>query len=252
MIMNMNSRMKSFLYWGLALSSVVVIDSLLILLPFGPGIDDLFTYINLFITLWLLVFSVVLSRKFGLLVFPTLLVVITVFRHFAHVARLKHNLISAPFIYILSSHSIRAGFGVVGVGENYVMAISSFLHVFFFLFLFFVARYVQNVSKFAKSQEQPEIQNSDLDKVCTRRLIWLNWATKFVVIEAIVSGLFVLIGFVGGGYFGTRFFEMSLVEALGAYNFYLGGGITFLGLSSLTALSSFFMVRRGKAEILTV
>jgi flagellar biosynthesis protein FlhA len=246
---------------------VGILGVLLITLP--PALLDLGLVINLAIALLLLLVALYVRRPLELSAFPTILLLVTLFR-------LALNIASTRLILLNGEHGTSAAgavieaFGQFVVGGNFVVGIVVFL---LFVIINFVvitrgsgriaevaARFTLDAMPGKQMAIDADLNNGVIDEAEGRRRRAqlqaeadfygaMDGASKFVRGDAIAGVLIIITNIAGGLVVGLTQHDMSLAEASSTYTLLtVGDGLVSAVPSLLIAIAAGLIVTRSGGQ----
>jgi type III secretion HrcV family protein len=246
----------------LALFIVAIITMFVI--PITPDVIDLLIAINLAVSVTIIFVSIFIRRATDLAIFPSLLLITTLYRLGVNVSSSKQILLNA-----YAGHVIQA-FGTYVVGGNYVVGGVIFLIITIVQFIVIVkgaervaevaARFVLDAMPGKQMSIDADLRAGTIDTQQARsaRLALqkesqlygaMDGAMKFVKGDAIAGIVIALINIVGGLIIGITMHGMSAMEAAQTYTILsVGDGLVSQIPALIIALSAGMVTTRVSSE----
>lgn len=245
-------------------AAIVVLIVLMIIIPLPTGLVDTFIALNLAISLVIILLTMFTTEVLEFSVFPTLLLITTLFRLGLNISATRLILGKA------SAGDIIQAFGEFVVGDNYVIGFVIFIIIVIVQFLVITngAGRISEVSARFTLDAMPGKQMSidaDLNagiiteeeaKLRRRKLQQeadfygtMDGASKFVKGDAIAGVLIVVINLLGGVLIGMLFHNMPALDALKNYALLtVGNGLVNQLPALLISTASGIIVTRSSNE----
>jgi len=236
----------------------------LIIIPIPPGFLDYFIAVNLTTAITILVISVYISSAVELSIFPSLLLLTTLYRLGLNIATTRQILLQAD------AGSIIFSFGDFVVGGNFVVGGIIFLIITLVQFIVIVkgAERVAEVAARFTLDAMPGKQMSidadlragiiDSDQAREKRLMIqkesqlygaMDGAMKFVKGDAIAGLVITLINIVGGLIIGMSFNDMTAMQAVQTYSILsIGDGLVSQIPALLISITAGIVTTRVSSE----
>lgn len=251
-------------YGDLIIAGLVTGVVLLIIIPIPPAMLDVFLITSLLISLVVLLITLFMLEALEFSVFPTLLLVLTLFRLALNISSTRLILGQA------AAGQVIAAFGSVVVGGSYIVGFIVFLIITIIQFVVITngaTRVAEVAARFtldAMPGKQMAIDgdfNSGLiteteAKERRRRLQReadfygaMDGATKFIRGDAIAGLVIVAINIIGGLVIGLVIMRMDVMEALQTYTMLtIGDGLVTQIPALLVSTATGVLVTRSSAE----
>ncbi|HPH96554.1 MAG TPA: flagellar biosynthesis protein FlhA [Anaerolineaceae bacterium] len=245
-----------------AIGLMVVVALMLIQLP--PGVVDVLIVVNLAFSLGLMLLSMSVSKPLDISVFPSLLLVITLFRLGLNVAVSRLILISGEAGTVVST------FGSLVVGGNYVVGVVVFVMLMVIQFAVITSgagRVAEVAARFtldAMPGKQLAIDAdlnagmiTEADARARRRAVQveadfygaMDGSSKFVRGDAIAAVIVIVVNIVGGFVVGVLQLGMALDQALSTYVLLtVGAGLAIQVPALLVSSAAGLIVTRSTSE----
>jgi flagellar biosynthesis protein FlhA len=247
---------------AMALGVVVIIGLLLVPLP--TAVVDLLVALNLAISIAIMLLTMYISQPLEFSVFPTVLLLVTLFRLGINIAASRQILLEGQ------AGGVIATFGNLIVGGNYVVGVVIFLMLMIIQFVVINsgAGRVAEVSARFTLDAMPGKQLSidadlnaglidETDARARRRAIEteadfygaMDGASKFVRGDAVAAIVIMMVNVIGGFVIGIVQHQMSLMDALQNYVLLtIGAGLAVQIPALLISAASGLIVTRSTSE----
>ncbi len=244
--------------------ALVVIIGLLIV-PLPPILVDLLIVVNLALSIGVILLSMYIARPMDFSVFPTVLLLVTLFR-------LGLN-ISASRLILLEANAgkVIATFGSLLVGGNYVVGVVIFLMLMIIQFVVITSgasRVAEVAARFTLDAMPGKQLSIDADlnaglideagararrkEIETEADFYgaMDGASKFVRGDATAAVVIMLVNILGGFAIGMLQHNMTLMEALQSYVLLtVGGGLAIQIPALIVSAASGLIVTRSTSDI---
>jgi len=247
---------------AMALGLVVIIGLLIVPLP--PGVVDLLVALNLALSIAIMLLTMYISQPLEFSVFPTVLLLVTLFRLGINIAASRQILLEGQ------AGKVIATFGNMIVGGNYVVGVVIFLMLMIIQFVVInsgAGRVAEVSARFTLDAMPGKQLSIDADlnaglideseARARRRAIEteadfygaMDGASKFVRGDAVAAIVIMLVNVIGGFVIGMVQHQMSAMDALQNYVLLtIGAGLAVQIPALLVSAASGLIVTRSTSE----
>lgn len=248
----------------LVLALFIILLVMIIIVPISPALLDNFIAINLTISICLLMVSLYIPKAVNLSIFPSLLLITTLFRLAIEISATKRIL-----LYADAGHIIQA-FGEFVVGGNFVVGAIVFLIITIVQFIVVTkgaervaevaARFTLDAMPGKQMSIDADLRSGVIDSNQARQLRLalqkesqlygaMDGAMKFVKGDVIAGIVIAIINIIGGLIIGMAFHGMSAMQAARIYTLLsIGGGLVAQIPSLLISLTAGIVTTRVSSE----
>ena len=248
----------------LILAAFIILLIMIIIVPVSPGVLDGFIAINLTISITLLMVSLYIPKAVNLSIFPSLLLITTLFRLGIEISATKRILLYAD------AGEIIYAFGEFVVGGNFVVGAIVFLIITIVQFIVVTkgaervaevaARFTLDAMPGKQMSIDADMRSGVIDATQARELRLalqresqmygaMDGAMKFVKGDVIAGIVIAIINIVGGLIIGMAMHGMSAMQAAKTYTLLsIGGGLVAQIPSLLIALTAGIVTTRVSSD----
>lgn len=248
----------------LVLALFIILLVMIIIVPISPALLDNFIAINLTISICLLMVALYIPKAVNLSIFPSLLLITTLFRLAIEISATKRIL-----LYADAGHIIQA-FGEFVVGGNFVVGAIVFLIITIVQFIVVTkgaervaevaARFTLDAMPGKQMSIDADLRSGVIDSNQARQLRLalqkesqlygaMDGAMKFVKGDVIAGIVIAIINVIGGLIIGMAFHNMSAMQAARIYTLLsIGGGLVAQIPSLLISLTAGIVTTRVSSE----
>jgi flagellar biosynthesis protein FlhA len=247
----------------LALSLILIIG--LMLVPLPPVAMDILVVLNLALSIGVMLLSMYIARPMDFSVFPSVLLLVTLFRLGLNIAASRLILIQGDAGKVIST------FGSLILGGNYVVGVVVFLMLMVIQFVVITngagrvaevaARFTLDAMPGKQLSIDAELNAGLIDEAqarVRRREIEIeadfygamDGASKFVRGDAIAAVIVMVVNIIGGFIIGIVQRQLSLLDALSTYTLLtVGAGLAVQIPALIISAASGLIVTRSSSEI---
>lgn len=246
------------------LAGVMLLILLMIIVPLPALLLDLLIAINLAISIGVLLTSMYISRPLEFSVFPTILLMATLFRLGLNIAVSRSILLEAEAGKVIET------FGTLVVGGNYVVGVVVFLMLMIIQFVVITngtgrvaevaARFTLDAMPGKQMAIDADLNAGLIDEIDARKRREeisaeadfygsMDGSVKFVKGDATAGLIIVAVNIIGGFIIGALMHEMTLMESLQKYTLMtVGSGLMIQISALLVSTAAGLMVTRSTAD----
>lgn len=246
------------------LAGVMLLILLMIIVPLPALLLDLLIAINLAISIGVLLTSMYISRPLEFSVFPTILLMATLFRLGLNIAVSRSILLEAEAGKVIET------FGTLVVGGNYVVGVVVFLMLMIIQFVVITngtgrvaevaARFTLDAMPGKQMSIDADLNAGLIDEIDARKRREeisaeadfygsMDGSVKFVKGDATAGLIIVAVNIIGGFIIGALMHEMTLMESLQKYTLMtVGSGLMIQISALLVSTAAGLMVTRSTAD----
>ncbi|MCL4559591.1 MAG: flagellar biosynthesis protein FlhA [Chloroflexi bacterium] len=247
---------------AMAIGLVVIVGPLLVQLP--PGMVDLLVALNLAVSIGIMLLTMYISQPMEFSVFPTVLLLVTLFRLGINIAASRLILLSG------NAGTVIATFGDMIVGGNYVVGVVIFLMLMIIQFAVInsgagrvaevSARFTLDAMPGKQLSIDADLNAGLIDETearARRKAIEteadfygaMDGASKFVRGDAIAAIIIMVVNIIGGFVIGMMQRNLDLMQALQSYTLLtVGAGLAVQVPALLVSAASGLIVTRSTSE----
>jgi len=251
-------------YNDMFVAAAVAMIVCMMIIPLPPLLVDILLVLNMAISLLILLISMYVTEALQFSVFPSLLLVLTLFRLGLNVSTSRLILSTA------NAGKVIATFGIIVVGGNYVVGVVIFATLLIIQFLVITngagrvaevaARFTLDAMPGKQLSIDADLNSGLIDENDARRRRVLvakeadfygamDGASKFVKGDAIAAVVIVVVNIIGGFVIGIWQLQMDIMEALQTYTLLtVGQGLVTQIPSILVSAATGLLVTRSASE----
>jgi type III secretion protein V len=246
------------------LAAFIIVIIMMIIIPVSPHVLDIFIATNLTVSISLLMVSLYISKAVQLSIFPSILLISTIFRLGIEIAATRQILLHA------NAGEIIWAFGHYVVGGNFIVGAVIFLIITIVQFIVVVkgaervaevaARFTLDAMPGKQMSIDADLRSGVIDSNQARELRLalakesqlygaMDGAMKFVKGDVIASIVIAVINIVGGLIIGVTMHNMSLLQAAQTYTLLsIGGGLIAQIPALMVSLTAGIVTTRVSSE----